>query len=97
MPGLRLVGAVDAIAVILAGSDVGDIAVPDLVGIFRQLDAQQLALAVAVEEADLDLRRIGGEEREIDPLAVPARAEGKGHAFTDAWLADVGHRDTHRF
>ena len=37
----RVVGAVDAVAVELAGTHVGQIAVPDLVGVFGQRDARR--------------------------------------------------------
>jgi DNA-directed RNA polymerase specialized sigma24 family protein len=36
-----------------------------------------------VEKTDLDLGGIGGEEREISPLAVPTRPEQKGRTFAD--------------
>src|SRR5262249_31989820 len=48
---------------------------PDLVGEFGQLDALELALAVDVEQAELDLAGMGGEQREIDADAVPGGAE----------------------
>ena len=78
MPVLRLVGAVHAVAVDRAGPRVGQIAVPDLVGVFGQLDALELALAVVVEQAELDLGRVGREQREIDAEPVPGGAERKG-------------------
>ena len=70
---LRVVGAVDAVAVELPGPHVGQIAVPDLVGVFGQRDAVGLAPALLVEEAQLDLGGIGGEQREIDAAAIPRR------------------------
>ncbi len=78
MPGLGLVGAVDAVAVELAGADIGHIAVEDLVGIFGQRDPLDLLLAVVVEQAELDLGGVGGEDREIGALAVPAAPRGWG-------------------
>ena len=83
---LRLVRPVHAVAVELARRDVGQIAVPDIVGALRQRDALELARALAVEQAELDLRRIGGEQREVGAAAVPGRAErmrrpgGQSHA-----------------
>src|SRR5690606_24822505 len=50
---LRLVGAVDAQPVKLPWAQVGKIAVPYLVGIFRKGDALYLALAIPVEQANL--------------------------------------------
>ena len=47
---------------------------PDLVGALAQRDALQLAPAARVEEAQLDLLGVLGEQREVDALAVPVRA-----------------------
>ncbi len=54
---------------------------PDLVGVFRQLDPLQLRLAFVVEEAELDLGGVGGEQGEVDAEPVPGRAEGEGPAL----------------
>ena len=80
---LGLVGAVDAVAVELAGADVGHIAVEDLVGIFGQRDPLDFLAAVLVEQAELDLGGVGGEDREIGPLAVPGGAARVRQAFFD--------------
>ena len=72
---LGLVGAVNAIAVELAGRYVVEIAVPDVFGALGQFDALEFAPALAVEQAQLDLLRIGGEQREVGPPSVPAGAE----------------------
>src|SRR5262249_52440405 len=86
--GARLVGAVYAIPVDRAGPHIRQIAVPDLVGVFRQIDPH---LAGLVEQAELDPRRIGGEQCEIDALAVPGRAQRMRQSFPDAVLDDRGH------
>ena len=67
------VGPVHAVAVHGAGADLGHVAVPGLVAVFRQLDAFFFFESM-VKETDLDLGRAGGEQREIDALAVPGRA-----------------------
>ncbi|CAM4196786.1 hypothetical protein ROMU108268_19215 [Roseomonas mucosa] len=72
-PGL--VGAMGAQPVDEAGLRAGEIAVPDLVGAFRQGVAGQLLAARGVEDADLDLFRMGGEDREVDPETVPIGSE----------------------
>src|SRR4051812_30859106 len=64
-----------AVAVELAGRDVVEIGVPDILGALRQLDALEFAAALHVEEAQLDLLRVGGEQREIGTASVPACAE----------------------
>ena len=69
------VGPIDAIAIELAGRDVVEIAVPDVLGSLGQLDALELAAALAVEQAQLDLLRVGGEQRKVGAPAVPACAE----------------------
>ena len=52
---LGLVGSVDAISINGAGSNAGQIAVPDLVGVFRQFDTVQFTLPFIVEQTKLDL------------------------------------------
>ena len=54
MPLLGLEAAMDAIAVALSGLHAGQVAVPDLVGVFRQGDAGDLGLPALVEQAELD-------------------------------------------
>ena len=90
--GLRLIGAVHAIAVKLAGSDVRKIDVPDVVGAFRHRDALGLALALAVEQAQFDLGGIGGKQREIGSAPVPGRTERVGSARRDASVRSSGTR-----
>src|SRR4051812_35642285 len=72
---LGLVGAVDAVAVELPGRDVVEIAVPDILGSFRQFDPLELAAALAVEQAQFDLLRVGRKQRKIGAPPVPAGAE----------------------
>ena len=52
---LGLIGPVNAIAVELSGRDVVQIAVPDVLAALGQFDAFELAAALAVEQAKLDL------------------------------------------
>jgi hypothetical protein len=70
-----VVGSVDPVAVELAEPPVGQVAVPLLVGALPHLDALDLCLARRVEEAELDLLGVLGEEGEVDPLPVPGRPE----------------------
>ncbi len=84
-----VVVAVDAIAVEQARKDVRQIAVPDLVGVFGEVDPLDLATAVRIEQTELDPLGIGGEEREIDAAAVPGGPERSGAAGTDA--ASLSH------
>ena len=68
-------GTVDAVAVALPGPDPRQVAVPVERRALRQLVAG-LAI-VLVEEAELDLLGVLGEEREVRALAVPPRAKRK--------------------
>ena len=87
MTGVRRVRTVHAIAVELPGMDVGQVAVPDHVGLLGQRDGQGFDLGVdRVEEAQLHAGRVLGKNREIDPDAVPGCAEGIGSTRPDAQL-----------
>ena len=83
MAGVRLVRTVDAIAVDQTGTRGRQVAMPDLIGIFRQLDALELGLAIRVEQAQLDLGGVRLEQRKIDAEPVPCRAERKRFALSD--------------
>src|SRR5690606_26948935 len=61
-----------------------EIAVPDLVGVFRQGDALQLPAAGPVEEAQLDLLGMRREEGEIHSRSVPGRPERIGEPPAEA-------------
>src|SRR5262249_29897719 len=50
MTGLGLVGSVDTVAVGSARADGGEVAVPDLVGVFGKCDSLQFLLAVIVKD-----------------------------------------------
>src|SRR3981081_2985699 len=70
-----LVKSVNAIAIELSGRNVVQIAVPDIFGALGQFDAFELAAALTVEQAKLDLLRIGREQRKVGAPAVPACAK----------------------
>jgi hypothetical protein len=74
---LRLVGAVDPIAVALAGTDPGEVDVPDQIRLLRNADPGQLVIAFGTfEKAELDTGGVLGEQGEVDALAVPRGPEG---------------------
>src|SRR5262249_5807135 len=81
LAGLRLVRAVDAVAVPLAGPDAGQVAVPVEDGAVDHLD--DLLAVVLVEQAELDALGVLGEEREVRALAVPHRPERERPAGPD--------------
>ncbi|MNM86533.1 hypothetical protein D3C81_986890 [compost metagenome] len=80
----RGVRAVYPVAVDLPGVGVGQVAVEDLIGVFRQLDTFELDLAAGIEQAQLDLGGVGREQREVDPQPIPGSPQGEGQAFADA-------------
>jgi hypothetical protein len=80
---LRRVQTMHAVAVESAGANIWKVIVKNLVGVFRQFDPHGLGLSGAVKKADFDLRGVGGEQREIGPLAVLACALWVGETFLD--------------
>jgi hypothetical protein len=82
---LWCVRAVDPVAVELARADVGQARVPDELVLLAERDAARFdGVAGLVEETEVDRRRVLAEEREVDALAVPGRAEGIRGAGPDA-------------
>src|SRR5262249_6929651 len=84
----RIVRAVHTIPIELARPNVGEIAMPDLIGALAQADLVGLDPVVfAVEETQLHRRRVLGEEGEVATLAVPRGSEWVGFAWPDAhWV-----------
>src|SRR5205823_4561842 len=74
---LGLIRAVNAVAVELPGRNVIEVAVPDVLAALGKFDALELAPALAVEQAKLDLLRVGGEQRKVGAPAVPACTEAR--------------------
>ena len=59
MPLLGLIGTMYAVAVDLAGTDIADPAMEELISVFGQFDPLEFLLAAGVEQAQLHARRIG--------------------------------------
>ena len=74
MAALGVVGSMDAVAVELSGTRIREIAVPGLIGVFGKRNAVKLSPPAGIEEAELDLLGVLGEEREVHPPPVPGRA-----------------------
>src|ERR1700689_4345290 len=55
--------------------------VPDLIGVLGQLNPLQLLFAVFVKQANLYLGCVGGEDRKVGALSIPAGAAWVGKAF----------------
>ncbi len=77
---LGLVGPVDPVAVELARAHLGEVGVPDLVGVLGHHHARDLAVAGLVEQAQLHPLGVLGEQCEVDAHAVPGRPQGIGRA-----------------
>ena len=73
--GRGFVGSMDAVTVEQARVGLRQIAVPHLVGVFRQREARDLPPTLPVEQAQLDFGGIRREQGEVHPAAVPGRAE----------------------
>jgi len=67
---------VDPVAVDRAGAGIRQVTVPDLVGVFGELDPLDLLLALVVEQAELDLGGVGREQGEVD--ARPSQVAPRG-------------------
>src|SRR5690606_16180669 len=74
-PEHGLVRPVHAVAVDLPRACLRQVAMPDLVGALVEDDSPGFVAAFGVEQAELDLQCVAGEECEIDALAVPGRAQ----------------------
>ena len=95
MTEMRRERPVNPVAVELSRMHVGHVAVPDHVGLFGQRDRQRFHLRVdRIEQAQLDPRRVLGEDREVDPDTVPGRAEGMGRAWP---YTEVASRHSRRW
>ena len=96
---LGVIGAVHAVAVDCTGAGIRQVAVEDLVRVFGQLDAFDLGLALVVEQAELDLVGVGGEQREVYPRPVPGGPKRRGAALAKAGftggLVHAGGSDGH--
>jgi len=81
MAGFRGVGTIHSVAIHRARPNAADVAVPDLVGIFRQFDALLLGFAARIEQAQFDLGGVCREQRKVDALPVPRGASRMRQPF----------------
>ena len=88
---IGFVGAVHPQTIDGARMHVGNVAVPDLVGIFRQRDTLQLRAAGRIEQTHLHLRGVGGKQREVGAFGVPNRTVGLLTAFANTRFFDIDH------
>ena len=75
MSVFRVVGAMNAITVQRARLQVRHIAVPDLMGIFRQFQPGDFRFPGWVEQTELHPLGVSGEQREVDPFPVIIRPQ----------------------
>src|SRR5580765_80200 len=76
----RFVGSVDAVPINKTRARFGQIAVPDLIGLFLYSDAVEFATTGLVKETEFYRFGVFGEKSEVHALAVPGGSEG-------IWLA----------
>src|SRR5215472_10486376 len=89
----RVVWAVHAVGIDRARPCLGQIAVPYLVGVLGKFDAFEFGAPRVVEQAELDLGGVGGEQREIDTKPVPCRTAWVGRTLGDTRLPKgSGHK-----
>ena len=75
----RLIRPVDAVSINGGRSNVRQITVPNLVGVFREGDALKFTFASLIEQAQIDfLIALAEEEGEVCALAVPCCATRMG-------------------
>ena len=72
---LGMIRAVNPVTVELSRRDIIEVAVPDILGAFWQCDALDLAAAMAVEQAKLDLFGVCRKQREIASAPVPCGSQ----------------------
>ncbi len=73
----RLIGPVESVSVNLSRAAVGKVNMPDLVGLFRQVESSRLGLRIGrIEQTEFDACGIFRINREIDPSAVPGCPQG---------------------
>ena len=80
MTVLRIIGSVGTVAVNQTKARIGEIAVPDLVGAFRQIEARDFAPAGRIEQTKLDSLGMRREDRKIGAESVPGGAKWIGRA-----------------
>src|ERR1700738_360931 len=73
---LGIVWAVDPVAIELPRQHIIEIAVPDILGPLRKRYALDLPAAVPIEQAELDLFRIGGKQCEGCSTPVTGSSQG---------------------
>src|SRR4029077_20688624 len=81
---LRVIRAVNAVAVELAGSNIAEVAVPDILGTFRKCDALDLPTAITVKQAKFDLFRVRRKQREIRSASVPGTPQRRRRTSRNA-------------
>ena len=86
---LRLIGAMHAIAVDCARPDIGQIAVPDLIGVFRKLDACGLALALSSKRQSSTLVALAENSAKLTPLPSHDAPSGYGKPSL-IWILSPG-------
>ena len=91
MPLLGRVWAKHSIPVQLAGTHLGQVAMPDHIRLLGKRNAEDLTFAGNVEQAKFHFLRVLRVESEVDALAVPRGSQRIGPARPDNGLRLRGH------
>src|ERR1700743_3592419 len=83
MARVGFIRTVNAVAISGAGTGCGQVAMPDFVGVFGELDPLEFGFPGVVEQAKLDLGRMSREQREVDAEAAPVCAQRKRLALSE--------------
>src|SRR5947207_1993847 len=78
MTRVGLIRSVDSIAIDGPRPCRRKVTVPDLVGVFRQLNALEFNSAFVIKQTQLHLGCMSGEQRKVDSEAIPGRTQRKG-------------------
>ena len=78
VPGIWIISTVNAVTIDGAGTDVREIAMPDLVGVLGKLDTIELAATGLVKDSNFDFCGVGGKKRKIGAATVPGSASRVG-------------------
>src|SRR5258708_28402228 len=93
----RLIRPMDAVSINSGRSNMRQITVPNLVGVFRKCDSLEFTFAPLVEQTQLDFCRVSREKGEVRTLAVPGCAARMGQTLLNHALSRFGHKSISLF
>ena len=79
----RVVRPVNAITILQARPCLGQVAMPNLIGLLPDVDPLQLAAPRLIEKTEFNFFRVFREKGKIHSFAVPGRPQRVGFAWPD--------------